>query len=86
MRTLAEVNHEFESQKVDQVQAAKMLKVTMAYKDLATSVMDLVPDSAHRTAALRSLLESKWTAIQAITHQITATQSPTEGKSHGKKA
>lgn len=50
-------------------QKMRMLKINKNYEDLALDLIDLVPICAHRTAAIRELLLSKWTAIQAITHE-----------------
>ena len=42
--------------------------VTAAYETLASAILNIGPASAHRTAALRKLLESKMTLIHGITH------------------
>ena len=69
MRTLEEVNHAFSPvPKLDPAQSARMLKCQMAYLEVAQQIVDLVPECADRTAALRLLLESKMTCTQAITH------------------
>lgn len=42
--------------------------VTAKYADIASRIISVIPESAHRTAALRLLLESKMTLIHGITH------------------
>lgn len=73
----------------------KILKIENEFRDLALSVVDLVPESADRTAALRKLLEAKMTCVQAISHDkslgVQAAQAPeaaaptAEKKENGKK-
>jgi hypothetical protein len=40
------------------------------YYRLADNIVRAIPSSAHRTAALRLLLESKMTLIHGITHPV----------------
>ena len=69
MRTRDEVIHAFTPvMKLSEGQKMRLLKLEVAYKDLATEILDLVPESADRTSALRKLLEVKFTTSQAITH------------------
>lgn len=44
-------------------------EVEAKYMQLAGEIMRLTAPSAHRTAALRLLLESKMTMIHAISHR-----------------
>lgn len=77
MRTLAEVKHAFTpSGKLTSTQQIKMMKVQNAYENLSAEVMDLVPESADRTHALRQLLDSKFWCSQAITHEVLAKEAP----------
>lgn len=55
---------------LSQTQNMKRMKVEAAFKELATEVIDLVPESPDRTAALRKILNAKFECIQAITHPI----------------
>lgn len=48
---------------------AKMIReVNAVFQLAAEDFINLVPSSAHRTAALRKLLEAKMTLIHGITH------------------
>jgi hypothetical protein len=77
MRTQQEVVHAFTpNDKLDTVQKNCILKIQNNFKDLATDVIDLVPDSPDRTSALRKILEAKFNCIQAITHQISPREAP----------
>ncbi len=69
MRTKLEVLNAFTpNPRLTQVQNMALMKTNKAFQDLAVELIDLVPECADRTAALRKLLESKFTCIQAITH------------------
>lgn len=73
MRTKAEVKHAFTpSAKLSEVQQSALLKTQMLFQNTADELMDLVPDSADRTAGMRKLLEAKMTFTQAITHEVAA--------------
>jgi hypothetical protein len=43
--------------------------VAAACQNLVLELLELVPESADRTAAFRKILEAKWTCTQAITHE-----------------
>lgn len=80
MRTKEEVIHAFTP--VSPLKAEwsmKLLKIQNQMKDTAMEIIDLVPDSPDRTAALRKLLECKFTCIQAITHQKEIPDGKKEG-------
>lgn len=69
MRTAEEVNFAFSPvSKLTEVQKQEILKTEMGFKDLATDLVALVPESPDRTVALRKLLEAKMMMVQAITH------------------
>jgi hypothetical protein len=69
MRTREEVKHAFTPvTKLDQVKLSTMLQLQMRFLDLADDIMLNVPECPDRTAALRKLLECKFTCIQAVTH------------------
>lgn len=51
-------------------QSDLLRKFETAYASLALIVIEAMPNSAHRTAALRKLLESKMTLIHGITHEF----------------
>lgn len=78
MRTKEEVVFAFTPVgKLDTVTQQHVLRTEIACKELATELMDLVPECADRTVALRKLLEVKMTCIQAITHcRPGAVQAP----------
>lgn len=79
MRTRDEVIHAFTPvSKLDETQKAKLLRLQVAYQELATEILDLVADCPDRTSSLRKLLESKFTAVQALTHFQTATKPKKE--------
>lgn len=48
--------------------ALSVVEVSAAYRNLAVLILEQVPGNAHRTDALRKLLESKMTLIHALTH------------------
>ena len=69
MRTKDEVKYAFTPVgKLDQAQKMRMMKIEKAFIELGTDIIDLVPECADRTSALRKLMEAKFTATQAITH------------------
>lgn len=69
MRTADEVKYAFTAVgKLDTGLSQRILRLEIAFRELASEVFDLVPESADRTAALRKLLESKMTCVQAISH------------------
>ena len=69
MRTQEEVRHAFSPVgKLDPAQTARVQKLTVAFNELATEMLDLIPESSDRTSAMRMLLESKFMAVQAVTH------------------
>lgn len=69
MRTREEISYEFTPVgQMSSTQNMALLKTQNAFKDLALEIERLVPDTPHRTAAIRMLLNSKWTCVQAITH------------------
>jgi hypothetical protein len=69
MKTPAEVVHAFSSvDKLSPGDNMRLLKINARFKDMASEVMDLVPECPDRTVALRKLLEAKFTCVQAITH------------------
>lgn len=45
-----------------------LAKISTEYKLTAEEIFKRIPSSAHRSAALRLLLESKMTLIHGITH------------------
>lgn len=49
-------------------QKAAIQAINEKFFGLSVDVMFIVPNSAHRTAALRHLLDAKMTLIHAITH------------------
>lgn len=70
MRTREEIIHAFTPVgNLKSEEQIRVMKVSNAFKDMALEVADLVPDCADKTAALRKLLEAKFTCVQAITHQ-----------------
>lgn len=68
MRNVEQVRHAFSSQKVGTVERQAILNVEKAYEELALTILNQTPDCPDRTAALRKLLESKWTCTHAISH------------------
>ncbi len=69
MRTIEEVRDAFSPAGVlTATQQMRLMKIENLFKMVANEVMDLVPESANRTTALRKILESKMTCVQEITH------------------
>ena len=46
----------------------RITEVAAAYRNLVVLIHEQVPGSAHRTDALRKLLESRMTLIHGLTH------------------
>lgn len=85
MRTKEEVVHAFTPVgKLDVVTEQKLLKMQTLFKEAAAEILDLVPESADRTAALRKLLEAKMTCVQALTH-VKPMQAPNSSVAQEKK-
>lgn len=76
MRDLFSVKHAFTSQAIDKVQQQKILKLETGFVDLAKEIVDLCPDNADRTAALRKLLNAKMECVHSITHQLQVQPPP----------
>jgi 3-dehydroquinate dehydratase len=64
--TAENVDRTFGSVELDDTQKALVNKVTTLFTEVAREVILNVPASAHRSAALRHLLEAKWTCVDAI--------------------
>lgn len=60
--------HPIPSKELTEEMKARITRIEYAMVELATEVLDLVPESADRSAALRKILEAKFTCVQAITH------------------
>lgn len=72
MQTLAEVVSNFTPiGKLNATQNMAILRMEKLYKELATDIIEYVPESPARFTALRTLLESKFMCIHAITHTPT---------------
>lgn len=84
MRTQPEIKYAFEPQKLSETQKHLILKTEMAFKELAETIIDLAPETADRTAALRKVLEAKFMTVQAITHPGQAPQKVVETPSEPK--
>lgn len=79
MRNREEVEHAFTSiGKLDAGGTQRVLRLNVAFKDLAHEIMELAPETPDRTASLRKLLEAKFTAIQAVTHSQPKETKKTE--------
>ena len=79
MRTKLEVEKAFTPVgKLSAEQGIRLMKITNAFKDLATDIIDLVPEAADRTSALRKLLNAKFECVQAITHSAELTKQTEE--------
>lgn len=50
-------------------QTMKMMKVEAAFRECAEQVLDLVPEGSDRTYIMRQLLQAKFWASQAISHE-----------------
>lgn len=60
--------NDFRSNTPTPEQMVLLEQATNGYEALATRILEEVSNSAHRTAALRLLLESKMMLIHGITH------------------
>jgi hypothetical protein len=71
MRTPEDVTRAFTpvpGKELSEQQTQGIMLVQNAFLELASTIMIDVPECADRTAALRKLLEAKFTCVQAITH------------------
>ncbi len=69
MRTLEEVKDAFTPVGLmTATQQMRLLKLQNAFIEVATQIVDLVPESPNRTAAIRKMLEAKFTCVQEISH------------------
>lgn len=69
MRTLEEAKHAFKSVPItDEDQKSALTVITAQFDQLVEHIYNEVPSTADRTAAVRKLLEAKWTCVQAVTH------------------
>ncbi len=72
MRTKEEIAFAFTPVvKLGVTQQQLLLRTQILFKDTATELADLIPDSADKTDAMRKLLEAKFMFIQALTHDRT---------------
>lgn len=72
MNTKAEVAKAFQPvNKLSPGQAQRMANITKLYKELGEELIENLPAGADRGSALRKLLDSKTTAMQAISHGIS---------------
>lgn len=87
MRTREEVMFAFTPVgKVSQKQQMCLMKIETAFKDLASEILDLVPESADRTSALRKCLEAKMMCSQAISHDVNELEQTKEAPAQQPKA
>lgn len=70
MRTIDEIKHAFQpvGKNLDQGQTHRILKIQAALQLAAEEILDLVPECADRTHAMRLVLDSKFWCTQAISH------------------
>lgn len=71
MRTIEEIKFAFQPvspNKLDPGQLQRLLKVSNCAQEFAEEILDLVPECADRTHALRMVLDAKFWSVQAITH------------------
>ena len=66
--TDTEVLSWFCPQPVEGVNLAKLERLRLSYESCAQDVLDIVPQSADRTTALRELASASRTAVFAFTH------------------
>jgi hypothetical protein len=59
---------DFFPNKPNEWQLKQIEEITKDYQALASAILENTASSAHRTAALRLLLESKMTLIHGVTH------------------
>jgi hypothetical protein len=75
--------HPVASKELTEEMKARITRLEYACVEFGSEIIDLVPECADRTAALRKLLEAKFTCVQAITHTRVETK---EVKKDGKNA
>jgi hypothetical protein len=69
MRTQEEVSKAFEpNEQLSAPQKFHLMAMTKSFQELASEIVQNVPESADRTAALRKLLEAKFSVMHAISH------------------
>lgn len=53
---------------LDETQRMKMLIINKAFEDLATELLDIVPDGSLKETVLTHLIEAKFLSVHAVTH------------------
>lgn len=96
MRSLDEVVAQFTPVgNLGGVAKQRIYKLGLAFQELATEIIDLAPENASRTIALNKLLEAKFLATQAVTHdkvqpssttKLEPTENPRSDKANQKKS
>lgn len=94
MKTQNEVASAFApTARLSSLSGMAVLKVEVAFRELATEILELVPDSPGRITALYKLLDAKTACVQAITGEMTkstettkpVTETTQKKVKHGKK-
>lgn len=71
MRTVEEIKKAFQPVSPNQLDAGqrqRLMTIGNRAQELAEEILDLVPECADRTHALRLVLDAKFWSVQAITH------------------
>lgn len=71
MKTVDDLKHAFQPvspNSMDAGQRQRLMTLQNRAQEFAEDILDLVPDCADRTHALRLVLDSKFWGVQAITH------------------
>lgn len=83
IKTLEELKtafHPVPAKMLTEEMKARITRLEYACVEFGSEILDVVPESADRTAALRKLLEAKFTCVQAITHAPGEIKTPNKGQ------
>lgn len=73
MNTIEQLKFAFQPvPRLDPGQTQRVMKIAIAAQVLAEELLDLAPECADRTHAIRLILDAKFWAVQAITHHAPA--------------
>lgn len=66
--TNEEFTEKLTQKKIDAVQSQSVLRMEIAFKDIAHDIFDCVPEGPERTRVLNHLLDAKLLSVNAIVH------------------
>ena len=83
MNTIEMIKHAFQpvgTNRMDAGQTQRIMKIQNAAQEFAEEILDLVPECADRTHAMRLCLDAKMWCVQAIAHYGPTVAAPAPKK------